>query len=126
MVCIELFIIKVALRVERQKFFGKREGHLRQSAPGILEEADRATGKTKSQIAWPRQNPSSLGAAQMNNLDMQGETVHRRSKKVETQEENHRTAVPAEPLYNQKLCLSALLSQLIIIISRMKCSRFKK
>lgn len=70
----------------------------RQSAPGVLEEADRATGKTKSQIAWPRQNPSSLGAAQMNNLDMQGETVHRRSRNVETQEENHRTAAPAEPL----------------------------
>lgn len=111
---------------EEEVFWEARRAPERQSAPGVLEEADRATGKTKIQIAWPRQNPSSLGAAQMNNLDMQGKTVHRRSKKVETQEENHRTAVPAEPLYSQKLCLSALLSQLIIIISRMKCSRFKK
>lgn len=79
------------MTVEKQEeVLGKREGHVRDSTWG--PEGDRQShGEDKEQDSTALPKPSSPGAAEMNNLDMQGETVRRRNKKLETLEENHRT-----------------------------------
>lgn len=88
----ETAITRVALTVRnRGKFSGRGKDTCETESTGSPGGDRQSHGEDDEPDSMASPKPSSLGAAQMNNLDMQGETGRRRDKKLETQEEKHRT-----------------------------------